>query len=112
MLVIYRAFDGMEFSTEKECRDYEVSLTNLIKMYTWGGKRTNKVEDAVVIYLNVEDESAAATFIDMCKLDNMSSEGITIGDSGWFYWDEYHSHYTFIDEEVFEIFAKIYDLND
>lgn len=100
MTIIYRAEDGREFETEKECYEYERSmLLDGVLMWNRNGERTDKTESALWVYLASSTSDAAKNFMTVCNSEGTGHDGIAEGETGLFYWDEWESMYRYLDRE-------------
>lgn len=108
MTIIYRAEDGTEFETEKECYEYERSmLLDGVVMWDRSGDHTERTEAALWVYLSSNTPNTAKNFIEACKREGTQYEGIAEEDVGLFYWDEWDSMYRYLDREQIAALKKI-----
>lgn len=72
---IYIADDGTQFDDIDECEAYEMRLEGeRLDMYTYEYVRTSVINDCWYAKLDTNEEVSA--FINLCKFDGVSSEGI------------------------------------
>lgn len=114
MTTVYRAFNGTEFTSEKECLDYEAKAreealkegVNYLFMYNRNGDYTTDPDVAYIVHILPSAESyddlekGACYFIQLCKERKTVSNGITEEENGWFYWNEYIDSYCWIDDDL------------
>lgn len=114
MTTVYRAFDGTEFTSEKECLAYEAKAreealkegVNYLSMYNRNGERVTDPDAAYVVHIvcsaeNYDDlEKGACYFIQLCKEREIAYDGITEEEYGWFYWNECCESYCWMDEDL------------
>lgn len=106
MEIVYRAKDGKEFDSAEKCDAYEKLLEIGIEMYDRAGRRTTDVQRAMVI--NLKDYDQAEEFIELSRYHRVKSDGITLVDTGWFYWDG--RRYQPISSGAVKIFRHLQDL--
>lgn len=100
MEIIFRTFDGKEFTSEMEARKHEIVLTDGIVMIGRDGNKAYRTEDAFVLWLKNEEANLAFFALAETQGDN-SIQGLIKGeDYGLFYWDEYEGAYRWVDNEV------------
>jgi hypothetical protein len=100
MTIIYRAKDGKEFTNEKDCYEYERSmLLEGVLMWDRKGERTDRTESALWVCFSTSTPNAAENFIEACDREGTGHEGVSEGDSGLFYWDDWDNTYRYLDRE-------------
>lgn len=96
MEIIYRSFDGREFSTEKKCLEYEKSMDFV--MYS-PSEQTKNVEECFVV--DIKGPEAAVNFLEACAAKEVSSDGINCDRSGVYLWNFRDSRYFLLEPLTF-----------
>lgn len=96
MKIIYRSFDGKEFSTEKKCLEYEKSLDFV--MYNPDG-RTDDVEQCFVV--DIKGPEAVVNFLETCATMEVGSDGINCDCPGVYLWNFSDSRYFLLEPLTF-----------
>ena len=97
MQIIYKTFDGAYFTDEEEAKLHEQILQNSVIMFNCRGERVERTDCAAVILLR-RSESADALHGLAAEQDDVIY-GISSGDSGFFFYDEYDNTYSWIDDD-------------
>lgn len=97
MKMIYEAFDGKQFEVAEECLAYETKYRTP-RMYGHFGD----VEDSpsCAKYVAFDSWEAAQNFIDICKEEGTSFNGITNTSIGLYAWDVESETYFEIDKDA------------
>lgn len=107
MQIIYKTFDGACFTDKEEAELHEQQiLHNSVVMFDGSGERVERTDHAVAILLR-RSESADALH-DLADGQDDVIYGIDSGESGFFFYDEWHSVYNWIDDDVVRALAAAY----
>lgn len=99
MEIIYRSFDGLEFSDEEACRAHEKN-NPLFIMFDDEGV-TNDVEMAYVV--DIRDDYGAEFFVKRCEQESTVSDGISEDDiAGVYIWNDRSGEYIEITDRVLQ----------
>lgn len=105
MEIIYRSFDGLEFSDEETCRTHEQNNPCFVMFDDEGA--TNNTEMAYVV--DIQNDCGAELFVKMCELEDTTSDGIFKGNAaGVYIWDDFSGGYTRISDRVFQAIKTVY----
>ena len=80
MQVVYQAFDGQLFTSPEACLDHERQNPKF-KMWNTNGV-TSSPDSARVVWFS-KQEDARTEFINMCKREDIVTEGIDYDDGGY-----------------------------
>lgn len=120
MITVYRAFNGTEFTSEKECLAYEAKAreealkegVNYLFMYNRNGEYVTDPDMAYIVHILPSTESydelekGACYFIQLCKEREIAYDGINEESAGWYYWNECIDSYCWLDDELVEAIYK------
>lgn len=84
MEIIYRSFDGVDFSSAEDCVNHEQQFPRF-KMWDESGLTTSP-DSAKMVWLSTRE--GAEAFIKMCHEEDITNEGIEEGDIGIFLWSD------------------------
>lgn len=97
MEIIYRSFDGLEFSDEETCRAHEQSNPYFVMFDDEGV--TNDADMAYVV--DIRDDRGSDLFVKRCKQEGTASDGISEDDvAGVYIWDDFSEEYIRISDRV------------
>lgn len=97
MKIIYRSFDGLEFSDEEACRTHEENNPHFVMFDDKGV--THDAEMACVV--NIRDDCGAEFFVKMCEQEFAPHDGISEDNfAGVYIWDEFSGEYIEITDSV------------
>ena len=106
MKIIYKAWDGTEFDEKDACKKYEYD-NPYVMMYNHKGKTSNP-DGAFIVFLDYKTDDAEK-FVELCKEQGTTSDGITVNDSGLYVWDEYREEYFYVSERVEEALKRYFE---
>jgi hypothetical protein len=110
MKVIYRAFDGIEFSDEAACKSYEYAKTKKsIVMLDCNGDTASTPAQAALVWLKNEDANKAFHALANECGDEESASTISNYDFGVFYWDEGLEEYRWLSQDILDGLTKLRD---
>lgn len=92
-ITMYETFDGEVFESREEALAHEKANT-AYQCWNWDGKHTNDVDAAIFVMLNTDCDADA--FIEECKKECATYQGIESEDLGLFMWDEGTDAYRYI----------------
>lgn len=99
MEIIYRSFDGLDFSDEETCRIHEQNDPYFIMFNDEGV--TNDAEMAYVV--DIRDDRGAEFFVKLCEQECTTSEGISEDDiAGVYIWNDLSCEYIKITDRVLQ----------
>ena len=105
MEIIYRAYDGQEFSTEEECINHEKNADFI--MYDNNG-RIYCVEDTMVVCF--KNSNGISDFVRLNEERDLSHDGLDENDYYsssefplWFYWNEETDSFEKIPNSVVQV---------
>lgn len=99
MEIIYRSFDGLDFSDEETCRTHEQNNPYFVMFDDEG--ITNDTEMAYVV--DIRDNRGAKFFVKMCEWKDTISNGISEDDvAGVYIWNDFSEEYIRISDRVFQ----------
>lgn len=99
MEIIYRSFDGLDFSDEETCRTHEQNNPYFIMFNDEGV--TNDAEMAYVV--DIRDDCGTEFFVKLCEQEYTTSEGISEGDvAGVYIWNDFSEEYIRISDKVLQ----------
>lgn len=99
MEIIYRSFDGLEFSDEETCRTHEKDNPCFVMFDDEGV--TNDAEMAYVV--DIRDDYGAELFTKRCEQEGTTFDGIYADDdAGVYIWDEFSGEYIEITDRVLQ----------
>jgi hypothetical protein len=108
MKVVYRAFDGIEFSNEAACRSYEYTKTKKsIVMLDCNGDAAPTPAQAMLVWL--KDKEANEVFRALAKecVDEKAAYTISTYDYGVFYWDDEQKAYRWLPKEILDGLSEL-----
>ena len=99
MEIIYRSFDGFEFSDEETCRTHEQNNPCFVMFDDEGV--TNDTDMAYVV--DIRDDRGAEFFVKMCEHECTISDGISEDDdTGLYIWDDFSDEYIKITDRILQ----------
>ena len=102
----YVAFPGtsyeVSFKTEEDCRNHEQTMTP--KMWDGKGNLTLNVEEAMFVKI----ESGMVGYL-FDKYGKQNFPGIDEEDFGYFYWDDWHEQFYYLDKDVMKRVQRFMD---
>lgn len=99
MEIIYRSFDGLEFSDEEPCRAHEQNNPHFIMFDDKGV--TNDADMAYVV--DIRDDCGTEFFVKLCEQEYTTSEGISEDDiAGVYIWNDLSCEYIKITDRVLQ----------
>lgn len=99
MEIIYRSFDGLDFSDKETCRTHE-QINPYFVMFDDEGA-TNDADMAYVV--DIRDDRGAELFVKRCEQEDTTSNGISEDDvAGVYIWDDFSEEYIRISYRVFQ----------
>lgn len=113
MEIIYRACDGTEFKTEKECCKYEEFINADprdfgVVMLDVSGVPTNDVNDVYFVYFKTEE--GQKLFIDKSDREGCITEGIEefgVDKTNAYIYDDVNYNYTLLEDYLRPLKAEI-----
>ena len=97
MEIIYRSFDGLEFSDEETCRFHEENEPYFVMFDSEGV--TKNVKKAFVV--DIRHDYGADFFVKMCEQEGTTYNGIFENDiAGVFIWSDFSDEYIRISDEL------------
>ena len=110
MKVVYRAFDGVEFSDESACKNYEyIKTQKSIVMLDCNGEAALTPAQAVLVWLKDKKANEAFHAIANECGDGEAAATINSYDTGVFYWDEGLEEYRWLSQDVLDNITKLRD---
>lgn len=99
MEIIYRSFDGLEFSDEKTCRTHEQNNPYFVMFDDEGV--TNDADMAYVV--DIRDDRGAEFFVKRCEQEFTTHDGISEDDdTGLYIWNDLSCEYIKITDRVLQ----------
>ena len=99
MEIIYRSFDGLDFSDEETCRTHEQNNPCFVMFDNEG--ITNYAEGAYVV--DIRDDRGSDLFVKRCEQEDTTSYGIPEdGAAGVYIWNDFSETYTRISDRVLQ----------
>lgn len=99
MEIIYKSFDGLEFSDEETCRAHEKDNPCFVMFDDKGV--TNDADIAYVV--DIRDDYGAELFVKRCEQEDTTSNGISEDDvAGIYIWDDFSEEYIRISDRIFQ----------
>ena len=99
MEIIYRSFDGLDFSDEETCRTHEQNNPYLVMFDDEG--ITNDADMAYVV--DIQDNCGAKFFVKMCEQEDTTSNGISEDDvAGVYIWNDFSGEYIRISDRILQ----------
>lgn len=99
MEIIYRSFDGLEFSDEKTCRTYEQNNPYFVMFDDEGV--TNDANMAYVV--DIQYGCGTEFFVKKCEQEGTASDGISEDDiAGVYIWNGLSGEYIKITDRVLQ----------
>ena len=99
MEIIYRSFDGLEFSDEETCRTHEANNPHFIMFNDEGV--TNDADMAYVV--DIRDDCGTEFFVKMCEQAGTASDGISEDDiAGVYIWNDLSCEYIKITDRILQ----------
>ena len=99
MEIIYRSFDGLDFSDEETCRAHEQNNPYFVMFDDEG--ITNGADMAYVV--DIRDDRGSDLFVKRCELEGTTSNGISEGDvAGVYIWNDFSEEYIRISDRVLQ----------
>ena len=99
MEIIYRSFDGLDFSDEETCRTHEQNNPCFVMFDNEG--ITNYADRAYVV--DIRDDRGAELFTKKCEQEDTTSNGISEDDvAGVYIWDDFSEEYIRISDRTFQ----------
>ena len=99
MEIIYRSFDGLDFSDEETCRAHEQNNPYFVMFDDEGA--TNDADMAYVV--DIRDGRGAELFVKRCEQKDTTSNGISEdGVAGVYVWNDFSEEYIRISDRVLQ----------
>jgi len=113
---VYVAFDGKQFNTENECREYEKRgmIPKGVTVFDADFKRTVDPYKAIFIVVDHElKEDENALFLNWINSASATDEPEDdFFETGVHAWDYYRESYIHFPYEKFDIFRKLFNLGE
>lgn len=107
MEVIYKAFDGELFDTEKECLDYEENTYVGYEIFNFEGEQNPNYKAECACFVHFLDIRGYSNFIHACQLRDEDYNGLQEIPEGWFWWDDFNDKYRYLPENIMNAIWKI-----
>lgn len=105
METVYKTLDGKLFKQSADAAMHEKKILEQVKMWNWNEEPTTDTAQARVVHLI--GENAGGIFTDMIaanEYDQVETGNMfDVGDTGWYFWDEYEETYRYIDSAIVDI---------